>query len=58
MKTCNIKNLADGTILVNKNLKNATFIKRADGLHCLVNNYLYSWSDVERMADGFSTTKV
>lgn len=52
MKTCNIKNLADGTILVNKNLKNATFKKRADGLHCLVNNYLYSWSQVETMADG------
>ena len=49
-----IKKLADGTILVNKKLKNATFKKRADGLHCLVNNYLYSWSQVETMADGWA----
>lgn len=48
-----IKKLADGTILVNKKLKNATFKKRADGLHCLVNDYLYLWTDVNGMADGW-----
>lgn len=49
-----IKKLADGTILVNKKLKNATFKKRADGLHCLVNNYLYFWTDVNGMVDGWA----
>lgn len=52
MNIQDIKKQADGTILVNKKLKNVTFRKRADGLHCLVNNYLYSWSQVETMADG------
>lgn len=53
MSIQDIKNLADGTILVNKNLKNATFKKRVDGLHCLVNDYLYFWTDVSEMADGW-----
>lgn len=57
MKTCNIKNLADGTILVNKKLNNATFKKVADGLYCFINSHLYSWNNVEKMADGFATTE-
>lgn len=57
MNTQEIKKLTDGTILVNKKLKNATFKKMADGLYCFINSHLYSWNNVEKMADGFSTTE-